>query len=185
MYMLANFGGGGILAVTLPILTAQTLGGGAELYGILLGARASGEVAAAFVAGGRNFSLSLGMLICLALVFAGLSLSPLIFAVSPLVVGIALFGFGVFDAPLTIWAQTLRMQVIPEHLRGRIFALIRMFIQSTGPLGSVVAGALVPLLGLPVVVALAAAAVGLPGLFGLQVRELRQADRAMVFDERV
>jgi hypothetical protein len=35
------------------------------------------------------------------------------------IIGLALLGL--FSAPLTIWAQTLRMQIIPEQLRGRAF----------------------------------------------------------------
>ena len=43
---------------------------------------------------------------------------------TPLVaVSLGLLGF--FSAPLTIWAQTLRMKVIPNPLRGRTFALPR------------------------------------------------------------
>jgi len=37
----------------------------------------------------------------------------------------ALALFGAFGAQLTIWAQTLRMQIIQERLRGRAFALLR------------------------------------------------------------
>ena len=56
--------------------------------------------------------------------------------------------FGLFSAPLTIWAQTLRMRIIPPGLRGRTFALLRMLMQSGNPIGGALAGLALPLLGL-------------------------------------
>ncbi|HEX9676189.1 MAG TPA: hypothetical protein VGA07_09435 [Anaerolineales bacterium] len=55
---------------------------------------------------------------------------------------------GLFSAPLTIWAQTLRMDIIPAELRGRAFALLRMLMQSANPLGGLLAGPLLPLVGI-------------------------------------
>ena len=65
---------------------------------------------------------------------------------APAAVGLFLVGF--FDSPLTIWAQTLRMAIIPPELRGRVFALIRLSIQGFGPVGSALAGFLLPVLGM-------------------------------------
>jgi hypothetical protein len=84
-----------------------------------------------------------------------------------IILGLTLFGF--FSAPLTIWAQTLRMQIIPEPLRGRTL------MQSAYPLGGAAAGWLLPLLGIPAMIGLSALLVGAPGLAGYPVRELRQA----------
>jgi MFS family permease len=89
------------------------------------------------------------------------------------VAGLFLVGF--FDSPLTIWAQTLRMAIIPPALRGRVFALIRMSIQAGGPLGGAVAGFLLPILGMGATILLSAAAIGLPGFAGFAVRPLRRA----------
>jgi hypothetical protein len=83
--------------------------------------------------------------------------------------------YGAFSSPLTIWAQTLRMQIIPERLRGRSFALLRMVMQSGNPIGGAIAGALLPALGLTAMIGLSALVVGLPGLIGYRVRELRLA----------
>ncbi|GAC1383891.1 MAG: hypothetical protein NVSMB33_12080 [Ktedonobacteraceae bacterium] len=68
--------------------------------------------------GSLVFPLSLGALICLAQIFAGISLSLLLLGPTAwwTIIGLALLGF--FSAPLTIRAQTLRMQIIPEQLRG-------------------------------------------------------------------
>jgi MFS family permease len=173
MYLAANIGGGGLLSVWLPILSDQTLHGGPELYGTLLGALAVGEVVSAFLAGGRRWTLSLGTLICSAQMLSGLALALLVFrpTVVSVMAGLALFG--AFSAPLTIWAQTLRMRIIPERLRGRTFALLRMLMQSGNPIGGGLAGVLLPALGLTAVIAVSAALVGVPGLMGYRVKELR------------
>jgi hypothetical protein len=84
--------------------------------------------------------------------------------------------YGALTAPLTIWAQTLRMKIIPERQRGRTFALLRMLMQSTNPLGGLLAGVLVPAIGMAWVIAISAAAIGLPGAFGYRVGALRRAD---------
>jgi hypothetical protein len=92
------------------------------------------------------------------------------------IVGLTLFG--AFSAPLTIWAQTLRMRVIPERLRGRTFALLRMLMQSGNPIGGGLAGVLLPAVGLTAVIAVSAGLVGLPGLLGSRVKELRLGGEA-------
>jgi hypothetical protein len=83
--------------------------------------------------------------------------------------------FGLFSAPLTIWAQTLRMQIIPEHLRGRSFALLRMLMQSGNPIGGALAGGLLPLVGMMAMIGLSGLLVGTPGLIGYSVKPLSLA----------
>lgn len=174
MFLAFNIGAGGFISVWLPILADQSLNGGSELYGLLLGAWAVGEVISAFVAGSRTLPAPLGSLICYAQMLSGASLLLLLFSSNVWLVTLGLILIGVFDAPLTIWAQTLRMQVIPERLRGRTFALLRTLIQSGNPIGGAVAGALLPAIGLTAMIALSGLFVGLPGLIGYQVKDLRQ-----------
>jgi MFS family permease len=129
------------------------------------------------VAGERSFRLPLGTLICLAQGLSGAAVA-LVLAGPTLVTALtALVLFGAFSAPLTIWAQTLRMEIIPERMRGRTFALLRLLMQSGGPLGGSAAGLLLPGLGLPAMVALSALVIGLPGLLGYRLQALRAADQ--------
>jgi hypothetical protein len=65
------------------------------------------------------------------------------------------------------------MRIIPEQLRGRTFALLRMLMQSGNPIGGALAGALLPALGIPTMIALSAIVAGLPGLLGYKVGALR------------
>jgi MFS family permease len=174
MFMAFNIGSG-FYSVWLPILSDQTLGGGSKLYGVLLGALACGEVAGAVLAGGSAFRRSLGVLICLAQALAGAALGIVLIGPSVWSAALGLALCGAFSAPLTIWAQTLRMQIIPEQLRGRMFALLRTLMQSGAPLGGAIAGMLLPMLGMTAMIALSALVAGVPGLLGYQVGSLRRA----------
>jgi hypothetical protein len=89
--------------------------------------------------------------------------------------GLGLLLFGAASAPLTIWAQTLRMAIVPERLRGRAFALMRTIMQGGRPIGAGLAGPLVPLLGVPLTVAAAAGVIGGAGAVGLTLPSLRRA----------
>jgi MFS family permease len=175
MFMAFNLGFGLIL-VWLPIYADRVLDGGPELYGVLLGFMAIGEVLSSILAGGLIFTLSLGTLICLAQFLAGVTLGLLLLSQNSGWVMFSLSLFGFFHAPLTIWAQTLRMQIIPEALRGRTFALLRTLMQSTNPVGGILAGFLLPILGIPAMIGLSAILIGLPGLFGYRVKGLRRGD---------
>jgi MFS family permease len=174
MFMTFNIGNG-LVSVALPVLANRVLHGGPGLYGTLLGILAAGEIAGSMLAGGISPRWSLGSSICAAQTLSGLTLL-LLTGRTIWLAGLALVLFGVCSAPLTIWAQTLRMRIIPERLRGRTFALLRTMMQSGGPLGGAVGGLLLPILGIPAMIVFAASVVGLPGLFGARVRELRRDD---------
>src|SRR5262249_44786027 len=81
MFMAFNLGFG-VLQVWLPILADQILGGGAELYGILLGAMALGEVTSSVLVGAFRNPLSLGKSICAAQILSGLALGLFLLGVS-------------------------------------------------------------------------------------------------------
>jgi GNAT superfamily N-acetyltransferase len=66
------------------------------------------------------------------------------------------------------------MRIIPERLRGRIFALLRTMMQSGGPIGGAAGGLVLPWLGIPAMIVVATLVVGLPGLLGARVGELRR-----------
>ncbi len=173
MFMTFNVGEG-FLSVWLPIFSDRVLRGGPELYGVLLGALAVGETVGSVLAGSVVLPLSLGTLICLTQVLSGVSLCLVLLGPNTWSAAPGLTLLGLFSAPLTIWAQTLRMQIIPEQLRGRTFALLRTLMQSSGPLASAGAGALLSILGIPAMIGLSAFLIGAPGLLGFGVKQLRQ-----------
>jgi len=182
MFMTFNLGLG-LMLVWLPIYADRVLGGGAELYGILVGFIAVGEVSSSIVVGGLIFSLSLGVLICLSQFLAGVSLSLLLFRYGTWWAILSLALLGLFQAPLTIWAQTLRMQIIPEKLRGRTFALLRTLMQSASPVGGIIAGFLLPVVGIFTMIGLSVGLMGVPGLLGYRVKDLRLGGKTPVEDQ--
>jgi MFS family permease len=174
MFMFFNLGEG-VLALWLPILSKTVLAGGPELYGFLLAAMAAGQVAGASVAGNFSTRWSVGKLIVIAQSLSGVVLAVIFLGAQAWLVGMALALLGFFSAPLTAWAQTLRMRIIPAELRGRTFALLRTFMQAASPTGSGVAGLVLPVIGLVPLIVLSVVLIGGPGLAGSRVKELRNA----------
>jgi MFS family permease len=174
--MFATFNIGlGLMNVWLPILSDRTLAGGAELFGFLLAAMALGETVSSLLAGSSGTG-RLGQRICWAQIVSGLSIGLLFLlpTVPVAVVAMALLGFA--SAPMTIWAQTLRMRIIPPAQHGRAFALLRLIMQAGAPIGSAIAGFVLPIAGTAAAVAASAAAIGLPGIAGFGIKGLRRAE---------
>jgi len=175
MFMSFN-AGFGFLQVWLPVQAdALSAAHGAQLYGTLLTVLAAGETIGALSAASLTGRLREGQLICLVQILAGLSLAlaligPTIWSLIP-----ALFLCGFFSAPMTAWAQTLRMRIIPPPLRGRTFALLRTMMQASAPAFSAVGGALFGLVGLRVLIGMSVALITGPGIIGTRIGELTAA----------
>ncbi|HEX6357574.1 MFS transporter [Actinophytocola sp.] len=127
----------GMLLVTTPWLAKNHLPGGAATLGLLLAALAAGEIAGAALAGRRQRSLVAGIAVAqagAALGFLGLLATP-----NHILVGAGFFVVGALSAPMTVWAQSLRMRRIPAELHGRAFATLRTLMQGTPPVGTLLA----------------------------------------------
>jgi len=166
MYMCLNISGG-ISLVVIPVYALDVLGGGAATYGILLSALTAGELVGLLVIGAVAWPWALGRSIAAGALLSGLILSLLLLRPQLPVILLVLAASGIAESSLTPWAQTIRMRLIPPALRGRVFALLRTLMQSTRPIGAVLAGVL--LAGGDLTPALAASAllVAVPGLIGL------------------
>lgn len=173
MYMAINVGFGAAF-VWMPIYVERTLGGGSSLYGLLLGGIAVGQTVSSILAAGVNRWLPLGSLICIAGFLAGVAYLPLLSGIAVIAVG-SLVLFGALTAPLTIWAQTLRMEIIPAHMRGRTFALLRMLMQGSQPIGGALGGFLLPIVGVGAMIGLSATMVSGASILAARVVELRIA----------
>ncbi|MBM3546034.1 MAG: MFS transporter [Alphaproteobacteria bacterium] len=167
----------GSIPVWLPIHVETSLGGGPELYGALLSIAFAGQVATTLLVGQLGARVPLGLGIAIAQTLSGALMILVVFGSSAIAAGIILFLFGIVVAPLTPWAQTLRMAIIPEEMRGRAFALLRMLMQSGRPIGGALAGLVLPALGVAGTVMLVGAAAMAGGIAGLLTRPLRDAGR--------
>ena len=177
MYMCLNVSGG-ISTVLVPIYARDVLHGGAQTFGTLVSALTGGELLGLVVVGAIRWRWPLGRSIAGACVVSGLILSLLLMRPSLVVMVGVLAASGFAESSLTPWAQTIRMRLIPPHLRGRVFALLRTSMQSTRPIGAVVGGLL--LVGGDLTPALAAVAllVLVPGLVGLWLPALGRGPTA-------
>ena len=174
MFLVFNIGLG-LLLVWLPAFADTRLAGGATGYGLMLAAFAAGQMAAALAVGGSAPGGRLGLGICIVQTLAGLA----VVAIWPLQQSLPalaiLFLFGTMVAPLTVWAKTLRMAIVPPAMHGRTFALLRTLMQAGRPIGGAIAGLVIDPSALGLAILLSASLIGLPGLLGLTVRDLRRA----------
>jgi predicted MFS family arabinose efflux permease len=176
MFALFNIGEGCLL-VFLPH-RAIDLGLGSGGYGYLVAALTGGELLATVLLARRPWRRSLlassGVAQAIAAVLVVVLLVPT--AATTLAVLVAV---GMCGAPMTVWAQTLRMRLVPPEEHGRLFALLRTAMQATYPLGAGLA-ALTLGHGATVTVLAAAAFMGLPVLLtarsGRHVGWLHAAD---------
>jgi MFS family permease len=171
MYMCLNVAEG-ILVVVAPIYARDILHGDSATYGLLLSSLTLGELVGLIVIGAVRWPWPLGRSIARAICIAAAIEALLLFRPPLLPMLVILAGFGIAASSLTPWAQTIRMRLIPAEMRGRVFALLRTLMQSTRPIGSIVAGLL--LAGGDVTPALATmlVLVGVPGLIGLRIPSL-------------
>ncbi|MBS2551295.1 hypothetical protein KGQ19_30950 [Catenulispora sp. NL8] len=75
-------------------------------------------------------------------VLAGLGFLGFLAVPHTAVIAAGVLAVGVFATPMTVWAQSVRMQRIPPELRGRGFATLRTLMLVTPPIGAGLAGPL-------------------------------------------
>jgi MFS family permease len=162
MFALFNIGEG-MLLVFLPRRSAA-IGLGTGGYGYLVAALTFGELAAAAALARRDWRRPLVPSILVGQLGAALIVSTLIIPSAASTI-VAMTALGFLSAPMTAWAQTLRMQETPEAMHGRLFAVLRTAMQATPPIGAA-AAAWLGHLGPAVLTGCVAAVMGLPVLAG-------------------
>jgi predicted MFS family arabinose efflux permease len=160
MFALFNIGEGALL-VFLPHRAVE-LGLGAGGYGFLVAATTAGQLLAAVLLARHTWTPSLRGSIIVAQIAAALLVLLLMVRSVPLTVA-ALVAMGTCTAPMTTWAQSLRMRMAPPQAHGRLFALLRTTMQATPPAGAALA-ALTLTHGSPATVTAVAVAMGLPAV---------------------
>jgi MFS family permease len=175
--MFASFNLGlGALLVVLPIYATTILDGGATLYAALTSALLAGDLIGSFAMGAIGWRRPLGRSIAAAQTAVGVAFLPVLLTPGTVVTLALLFLSGLLASPLTIWAQTLRMRLIPPELRGRVFSLLRTIMQAAEPIGGALGGAVIASGGLLLALAGIATAIGAPGLLGLTHPALAPAE---------
>ncbi len=172
-FLIVNVGAGA-LGVLLPLFSDTILFAGAAGFGVLTASISFGQLVSSLIVGGLRWRFPLGDSIAVTILLTGAALSLLAISFDLITASAALFLFGVFIAPANIWAQTIRMRVIPEALRGRVFSILRTVIRSTLPLSSALFGLILPLIGILEAIFLAGLLIGLPGLFAILAKSFAE-----------
>jgi hypothetical protein len=152
-----------MLLVFLPHRSAA-IGLGAGGYGYLVAALTGGELAAAALLARRDWRRPLVPSTLVGQLVAALIVVTLIVPNQVSTI-IAMTALGFVSAPMTAWAQTLRMHEAPAAMHGRLFAVLRTVMQATPPVGAAAAAGLSGS-GPAVLIGFAAAVMGVPVLLG-------------------
>jgi hypothetical protein len=173
MFAACNLGLG-VLTVLIPVYAVDVLDSGAAGFGAMSAALAAGELGGAALAGVVPVRRGLGRAIAATQLATGLAACGLL--LRPQLVGacVCLALVGAFSAPMTIWAQTLRMRLVPPALRGHVFALLRTTMQAGAPVGGAIGGVAVTG-GIGLASALTGFWLGAPGVAGLTAPSLSAA----------
>ena len=181
MFMAFNVGEG-MLLVLLPEIVRHTLHAGSATYGLLASTFSLAALIGSIAVGAVRWRYTLGRSIAVAQAVAGVAFLGLAVAHGVIGVALTLAMAGFLASPLSIWAQTIRMRLVPDDLRGRIFGVLRTMMQATPPIGGVAAGAALAGPGLVFAVVSMGAAMAVPGLIGMMTPGLAdpelQADAA-------
>ncbi len=173
IFMVVNMGAGAF-GVVLPVYSDTVLTKGAQGFGFLTASNSFGQLISSVAVGAVRWNFPLGRSIAVALVLAGSAFLGLLAPHNLVTAGVVMFLFGFFFAPVNVWAQTVRMQVIPEELRGRVFSILRTIIRSTLPLAAALVGTILPLVGIRNSILLVGGLVVIAGAIGLTSRTLRE-----------
>jgi MFS family permease len=145
---------GTFYTILMPVFAEEVLHSGARGYGLLMGASGTGAVIGTLFLARHRGTHKLGGAIAFALARFGVGL--ILFALSRdlwlSLLLLPMVGSG-FMVPMAA-ANTLLQTLAPDHMRGRVMSLFFMMVMGTAPLGSLLAGALAPHLGVQVTVGL-------------------------------
>jgi MFS family permease len=133
MFALFNVGEGALL-VFLPRRSLD-LGLSSGGYGYLIAAMTGGELLAGVLLARRPWRRPLRASIVVAQLAAAATVALLVIP-SAFTTLATLAALGFLSAPMSAWAQTLRMRAAPPDEHGRLFALLRTTMQATPPLGA-------------------------------------------------
>lgn len=135
-FMAFNISEGAMTMVMAPWLAKEHLPGDGATLSLLMAALSVGEVLGGFTAGA--WRPRIGRLTAIAVVelVAAAGILALLGAPGWIPVTAAFLIMGTFSAPMTVWAQSLRMERVPPSQRGRVFSVFRTMMQATPPIGA-------------------------------------------------
>jgi len=142
------------VVVFLPVFARHVFGGGPSVYTLLLSVYGGGSIAGALLVAVVGRRARKGRLALSALV--GLGLATAAFALSAALSLSCGFLFLAGAALVTVFSlvSTLVQEITPDGVRGRVMSVYNVAFRGGMPVGSLLAGVLVPHLGAPAVLAI-------------------------------
>ena len=137
-----------LYAVVLPVYAAQTLNVGAAGYTLLLSVNSIGAMAGTIIGRWLSPRIGVGRAIIGAIALGGLLFLPMLLVTTLAGAAVVLFVQGLVASGYGPWIQTLRMRVIPPHLRSRAFGSIRTMTNSLAPFAALAAAGILPAVGI-------------------------------------
>jgi MFS family permease len=158
------------------IFVIDELGASERTFGFVMGIAAIGGVFGAIVA--ERITVRFGRTAVLSVTPFAIAITLLVnvFAQHVAVVGATLFAIMFLVVASNVPGQSLRQEVTPEHMLGRVVASFRTFGLGASPIGALVGGVLTEAYGVRTANAVAAAVAG--GAALLMLRALRQLPNA-------
>lgn len=157
----------GPIEVALPLYVSTVLGDDAATLGLLWMAFAIGSLAGSLLFSLVNWRLSTGYTLGLIIVLWGLATLPLGMFARPDTALAAMALAGLTFAPYGVLYRTYLQRQIPGELLGRVLTAIRTITGTGLPVGSFLAGILIPLTGIRHLFVLAALFCIVAGAFAL------------------
>ncbi len=169
----------GLTEVAIPVYSQKTLSSGSAGYGLLMTANSIGALLSlALVSQRWTSSRRQGLTLAAILLLSGLTLVPLI-VIHALPLALIVMGLaGLAAAPYYVVEQSITQRLVPESVRGQIFGARGSLNVAGYPLGGMVGGVLLGMLGVPFAFATAALLCLLMGTMCLaspKIRGLHQA----------
>jgi MFS family permease len=161
--------------VLLPIFATDVLHGGAQTYGLLMGAVGAGSLASALRMATRRDTHGLTLTLPLAaLIFgAGLIAFGFVHVVWVSVALMVVVGFGAMQCFTT--TNTLLQTLVIERMRGRVMSYYSMAFVGMAPFGSLLGGAVAHRIGAPLTVMASGTCTALAALVFLTRRSAVEA----------
>jgi MFS family permease len=150
-----NFTASAVMAILVLFAVGpdSAMGLSAQAFGVLLTTFAAGSLVASFVAERIQHALGRARALSLAILTGSLPFAALAMTANPYLIGVMFFLSGASDVVWNIITVSLRQQITPDRLLGRVNSGYRLLGWGSMPLGAATGGLLAQFLGLTAVFA--------------------------------
>ncbi|MFC4012968.1 MFS transporter [Nonomuraea purpurea] len=170
-FMAFNIAEGALTMVVAPWLAKERLPGDGAALSLLMAALSVGELLGGLAAGAWRPRIDRLVAIAAVESVAAAGFLAVLGAPNWIPVAAGFLLIGTFSAPMTVWAQSLRMERIPASQRGRVFGVFRTMMQATPPIGAALITPMLVTGDLTSAVIVMTALAALPALALLLLRE--------------